>query len=192
MNEPEPGDEQLMARITTRDEQALAELYRRHAPVVMGLARRILGDQALAEEVTQETFWRAWNRADTYRPASGAVGGWLYGIARNLAIDRLRRGRRRPVAVDLPGEDRAAGDLVDPAADVPEIARRARQASLVRRALQALPPEQLAVIELAYFQGLTRREIAESESLPLGTVHTRARLALLKLRELLRPEDSES
>jgi RNA polymerase sigma-70 factor (ECF subfamily) len=146
----------------------------------MGLALKMLGDYSAAEDVVQETFWRVWRRAETFDIGRGAVLGWLFGITRNLCIDRLRQGRSDPSLDTI--ESRI------PAADQPgpdEPVWTALQHSQVRDAVLTLPADQRTVIELAYFRGLTRQQIAQSEGVPLGTIHSRARLALRKLRESL-------
>lgn len=183
-------DSLLIGRVARRDGEALAQLYDLYAARVYGLCLRILNEPQLAEDMLQEVFVRLWERAHLFEPARGSLSTWLLGIARNLCIDQLRRLQARPQAA----EDHAPGDkealpfeewLEDPAADVPEAAALNEQARLVRRALASLPPEQQMVIELSYFGGLTRREIARQLKWPEGTVHTRARLALLRLRQQL-------
>lgn len=183
VNQP---DEQLVARMIAGETAALETLYDRYAPSVMGFVLRIVGDRAAAEDLVQETFWRAWNHGAAFRRERGTFSAWLFAIARNAAIDRLRRNRKvQTVPLEPDGEDRPAFDLPDPDADVPESAFAAIRRRRVRTALGQLPEEQGRVIELAYLHGLTRQEIAERLRIPLGTVHTRARLALQKLRTLL-------
>ncbi len=183
VNQP---DEQLVARMMAGDTDALETVYDRYAPAVMGLALRIVGERAVAEDLVQETFWRVWKNCRAFRRDRGAFSGWLFAIARNAAIDRLRRSKNlQTVRLETEGEGRFPFDLPDPDADVPESARLAMQRRSVRTALVQLPEEQGRVIEMAYLQGLTRQEIAERLRIPLGTVHTRARLALQKLRTLL-------
>ena len=168
----------LLDRIVARDEQAVAELYDRHHRLLFGLILRILRDRSEAEEVLQEVFVQAWTRTDTYNVSLGSPAGWLIGIARNRAIDRLRNNAVRsrtveqaplPAAVETP-EARAA------------TTERQRD---VARALASLPPEQRELIEQAYFEGLTQSELAERFKLPLGTVKTRVRTGLTTLRGLL-------
>lgn len=181
---PSESDAVLMARIEARDARALGELYDRHAPRLLGLARRILGGGGEAEEVVQEVFLFAWRSAASYDGGRGAVLTWLLIATRSRAIDRLRArgaGSRPPLR---PLED--AGD--PPAGDDVEAASADREwRAICRSAVGKLPAEQRAVLELAYFEGLTQQEIAERTATPLGTVKTRARLGLMKLRERLRP-----
>lgn len=164
----------LLRRIEAGDRAALADLYDQHAPLVNSLCLRILRDRAEAEEVLQEVFLQAWRQAGRYDPARGSVTSWLAVIARSRALDRLRRraARREAPEAAIPVE-----------VEVP----RTAEAIAVRDALQALPPSQRRALELAYYEGLTQVEIAERTGEPLGTVKTRMRTALLRLREALGP-----
>jgi RNA polymerase sigma-70 factor, ECF subfamily len=182
-----PGQEDtgLMQRVTAGEDEALAELYDRYAARVFGVCVRILSEAQMAEDALQEVFVRVWERAHLFDAARGNFLTWIMGIARNTCIDQLRRLKARPQAAEQP--DEADGfsfeeSLTDPSSDIPEIAALNERAALVRRALQALTPEQRQVIGLSYFRGLTRREIARKLNWPEGTVHTRARLALQTLR----------
>ena len=185
MIKPGQEDTRLMQRVTAGDDEALAELYDRYAARVFGVCVRILSEAQMAEDALQEVFVRVWERAHLFDATRGNFLTWLMGIARNTCIDQLRRLKARPQAAEQP--DEADGfsfeeSLTDPASDIPEIAAVNERAALVRRALRALTPEQRQVIELSYFRGLTRREIARKLNWPEGTVHTRARLALQALR----------
>jgi RNA polymerase sigma-70 factor (ECF subfamily) len=182
------SDEGLLGRISAADEAALEILYDRYAPAVMGLALRILGDRALAEEVVQETFWRVWSRIGSYRPERGAPASWLFGIAHHHAIDLARRETAR----GLPPGERPRVEPPDPQVDVPGQAWAALKYQQVVAAMAGLPSEQRQVLELAYFGGLTRREIARVLGAPLGTVHTWARRGLLALRGALQTEGLEA
>lgn len=180
--EDRAADQAALAGMARGEGEALAELYDRHAGAIYSLALRILGDTAEAEDVVQDVFTQAWRQASRYSAARGAVGAWLLTLARSRAIDRLRARRTRPaLAVD----QRAAGQVVDegPAADARVLSFE--QVSRVRAALEELPVLQRAAIELAYFEGLTHAEIAARLEEPLGTVKTRIRLAMTKLREAL-------
>ena len=185
MGAGEITDEQLVARTVRGDVAAFEVLYDRYAPTVTGLALRIVADRALAEEVVQETFWRVWRNAASFQGQRGTFAGWLLGITRNLAIDFCRRRSVRPQAVFDDADESPIERVPDQSADVAESAWTAMKYQQVYTALSDLPPEQRSVIELAYFGGLTRQEIAAETGEPLGTIHTRARLALKKLRAAL-------
>ncbi len=163
---------------------ALAALYDRHARAVYSLALRVVADEADAEEVVQEVFDQAWRQASRYDPARGTVVAWLLNMARTRAIDRLRARRARPDRAGLESEH-AWSALPATSADPLEALDTARDAARVRQALQRLPLIQRVAIELAYFEGLTQTEIAARLEEPLGTVKTRIRVALLKLRDAL-------
>ena len=168
----------LLDRIVARDEQAVAELYDRHHRLLFGLILRILRDRSEAEEVLQEVFVLVWTRAETYNVALGSPAAWLVRIARNRGIDRLRANNVRVRAVEsapLP----VAGDSPEASAALSE------QQRAVACALESLPQDQRVLIEQAYFLGLTQSELAERFKLPLGTVKTRIRRALLRLRGVL-------
>jgi RNA polymerase sigma-70 factor, ECF subfamily len=174
------ADVALLSRIVRRDERALSELYDRHHRLLFGLILRILRDRSESEEVLQEAFMQVWTRAETYNVALGSPAGWLVRIARNRAIDRLRANAVRLRAV----EDAPPSPAAD--ASSPETrATQSEQQRAVACALDALPPEQRVLIEQAYFLGLTQSELAERFKLPLGTVKTRIRTAMLTLREQL-------
>jgi len=189
---PEASDLDLMRRIRQRDETALEALYDRYAPRLLGLATQMLGQTALAEEILQEAFFRVWERAETFDPLRGQLAVWLVAVLRNLCRDALRQQKARPMTVEsalsLPEESQWA-NLPDPLSDVPATASARARRERVRRALAQLPEDQRQVVELSFFGGLTRREIAAQLKDPEGTVHTRARLALQKLRSLLQDEE---
>ena len=186
------SDEILVTQVARGSSDALEALYDRYAPTVLGVCLKVVGDQALAEDVLQETFWRVWKGAETYQAQRGSFAGWLFRIARNLAIDAYRRRNVRPQA--LYTQDSSEPDLEempDQDMNVAEQAQSNLKNRQVRSALAALPRLQRQVIEMAYFYGMTRQEIAEATGEALGTIHTRARLALQKLREELDREEFE-
>ena len=168
----------ILDRIARGDQHAVGELYDRHSHLLFGLLVRILHDRAEAEEVLQEVFVQAWTRANTYDGLRGTAAGWLCGIARNRAIDRLRaraRGARTLEQVSVP-----------PSPETPEaLASTSQQQRDVHVALDSLPREQRELIERAYFTGATQSEMAAELGLPLGTVKTRVRAGLQTLRKLL-------
>jgi RNA polymerase sigma-70 factor (ECF subfamily) len=182
-------DGELMKRVVRGDGSALAELYDLHASRVFGLCLRILNEPQLAEDTLQEVFVRVWEKAHTYEPGRGQFTTWLMGVTRNMCIDQLRRLRARPQAAEAGNAQSDSPPfeelLLDPEMDVPEAAAASEMARLVRGAIARLNPDQRQVIELSYFRGFTRREIARKLKLPEGTVHTRARLALQNLRQQL-------
>jgi RNA polymerase sigma-70 factor (ECF subfamily) len=160
----------------------VAELYDRHARPIYSLALRILGDATEAEDIVQEVFSQAWKQAARYNAARGAVGAWLLTLTRSRAIDRLRAKRARPGDVS---DERVADQLVDAGPPADLLVLSSEQVARVRAALDELPLLQRAAIELAYYEGLTHAEIADRLEQPLGTVKTRIRLAMLKLRDVL-------
>jgi RNA polymerase sigma-70 factor (ECF subfamily) len=184
-----PSDElALVRRLAARQPEALAELYDHYAPLLFALTRRILGSGQDAEEVLQEAFLQAWNQADRYDSARSSVSTWLVLIARSRALDRLRQRRSRErTAVAAAVEPRAA----DASARLDEHVLIRERRQRVRTALAGLPGEQKEVLELAFFEGLSQTEIAERTATPLGTVKTRALLAMKKLRRDLREEIRE-
>jgi RNA polymerase sigma-70 factor, ECF subfamily len=175
-------DAALVGRMAGGDESALGALYDRWADTVHALVVRIVREEAEAEEVVEAVFWQAWQQAARYTSDRGAPGAWLLAMARSRSLDRLRALRRRrdeqPADDSIFDSQPAAGD---PLSELDASERAARVVS----ALQALPDEQREVLELAYFEGLSQSEIADRLALPLGTVKTRARLALRKLRDRL-------
>ena len=173
----------LMERVRNRDADALMALYRMHGPRVYSLSYRILRDSRTAEEVVQDTFWKLWHRPELFDPQRGVLIAWLYAVSRNLALDHKRRENRRPLESVVNTIDGQAGE-----ARVPEMAAMSDPfvASAVREAMDSLPSEQRRVIELAYFDGLTQREISGRLGTALGTIKTRMRLGLSKLREAMR------
>jgi RNA polymerase sigma-70 factor, ECF subfamily len=185
----EDPDRDRMRRIETRDADALGELYDQHGGRLLSLAQRILGAGGDAEEVVQEVFLYAWRAAASFDPARGSVLTWLLIVTRSRAIDRLRA--RRPGSTTGAGSQaRSLDDLGEilPSRDDVEADSQSREwESLCRAAVGELPPDQRRVLELAYFEGLTQEEIASKTATPLGTVKTRVRLGLMKLRERMRP-----
>ncbi len=185
---PALTDVALMQRIADRRPEALADLYDRHAPMLLALATRIVGNQAEGEDVVQETLLQVWHKAKLYDPTRSSVSTWLVLLARSRAIDRLRSRRvAERTAQSAHAENARAYTSPKGAEDVLSRERRER----VRRELDALPAEQRQVLEMAFFEGLTQSEIAERTEIPLGTVKTRTLLAMKKLRAALREEIRE-
>jgi RNA polymerase sigma-70 factor (ECF subfamily) len=180
---PKHDDDQvLMQRIVGGDQQALAQLYDRYGRLVYGLARGVVGDEAAAEEITQDAFTRVWAKAGTYQPEQGRPLTWLMRIARNRAIDELRSRSSRPQGRSISWlEEELPYEGEGPPEEVELGLRRKR----VAEAIAMLPAEQRRVLALAYFQAHTHREIAGMLKQPLGTVKTRLRSAMKRLRTLL-------
>lgn len=179
-------DADLVARVATRDAGALAELYDRYSRPVFSYLHRVCGDPQTSEELLQEVFFRVWRQAATFDGSRGAFVSWVMSIAHNMAIDEVRRVGRRP----RPGTDdpeRVLSQVVDRDAPPDEAAWLGDLRRQMRAAVDAIPSPQRDVIELAYFSGLTQREISQRLDIPIGTVKTRTRLGLLKLREHLDP-----
>jgi RNA polymerase sigma-70 factor (ECF subfamily) len=174
------ADEELMPLVERKRQAAFEIVYERHGGAAYSLAYRIVGDRGTAEDVTQEAFLSLWRSGAKYDRTRGSVRTWLLGVVRNRAIDVLRREAGRAPTVNLELER-----LPDtgPAAELTDTeALRHESAREVRGALGVLPADQLKVIELAYFGGLSHSEIAESLGMPLGTVKGRMRLAMEKIR----------
>ena len=176
------SDEELIGRLARGDLEALDALYSRYARPVFSLAARVLGDDGEAEEVTQDVFERAWRHAHTFDRGRGRFATWLLSMTHHVAIDALRRRKRRPQA--LAGESGAlALQLVaDPRVDVPGAMLEHVDRHQVRRALLGLPDVQRQAIELAFFGGLSHLEIAAKLGDPLGTVKARIRRGMDRLR----------
>jgi len=183
-----PDDAALLVAMARGDELAVGQLYDRHSAMVLGLALSIVRDRADAESVLLDTFEQAWRTAGRYDPTRGSVASWLLMLARSRSLDLVRSAGRRarlaPVSVDdAPPAALVAEDAPsDPAQAVEADERRTHVAA----ALGELPEAQRAAIELAFFDGLSHSEIAERLAEPLGTVKTRIRLGMTKLRHLLR------
>jgi RNA polymerase sigma-70 factor (ECF subfamily) len=184
MNGGELSDEQLMARVASGDNEALELLYDRYAASVMGLAARILQDRAAAEERVMEAFWQVWRQASAFQAQSSSVSSWLFSIAHHLFIQDKERPHLAPDEVARQPMNTNA----DTKAGETKVDWMAIKRQQVRAAIAELPPEQFRVIELAYFQGLTREEIAQLTGESLDAIHTQARQMLQKLHEIVKAE----
>jgi RNA polymerase sigma-70 factor (ECF subfamily) len=183
------ADEMLLDMIARRDADALTALYDRHAQTIYNMINRIIREPAVAAEVHQDTFWQVWQKAGEFHGA-GAAAAWVYRIARNKSLDQLRRQKARPQVVATTLVEDEPGVLPPPAdtASVEQISEQAWKRQRVRRALGDIPIEQRLCLELAYYEGMSQREIAERVNISLGTVKTRIRLGLEKLERILRAD----
>jgi RNA polymerase sigma-70 factor, ECF subfamily len=173
------SDTDLLVRVADRDREAFEALYHRYVRSVYGLALRRLRDRQRAEDAVQETFTAVWRSAASYRPERGPAAPWLYAVARNAIVDRMRA-RLEPVA-DLP--ETASGEPgPSDRAEATDAAWR------VHRAMEDLPTKEREVLELAYWSGLSQSEVADYLNIPLGTVKTRTRSGLARLADLLGEE----
>lgn len=177
------SDEQLMQRVARGEQEAFSQLYDRHSAMVLGLIFKITGERRLSEDLLQETFWRVWEKSNTFNAEKGKFTTWMYSIARRQAIDSYRRKQARP-PLSYSEDAQQQMERLPSSVNVPKKVQAIGEADEVRAALDELPVEQREVIQMAYFEGKTRREIAAETKTPLGTVHTRARLALLRLRKV--------
>jgi len=183
------SDAELIAGAAAGEERAMAALYDRYGAVLYAVAYRIVGQRADAEDVVIDAFAQAWREARRFESGRGSVAGWLTMIGRSRALDLVRaRARRERITASAANEGGDAPPAMgsprsDPARAVDHAERRAR----VREALDTLSPPQREAIELAYFEGLSQSEIAARLQEPLGTIKTRVRLGMQKLRDCLRP-----
>lgn len=180
-------DGELLGLVIRGDKQALSALYDRYARQVYSLALRMIENQSLAEEVVQDVFMTIWTRAETYRTERGPFSAWLLSVTHNRCIDELRKRRRRARLPTVDIEELRAHPS-SASDDVTHSVLAKLDGHSVMEAMKQLPPAQKQVIVMAYFQGLTQSEISEALGTPLGTVKTRMRLGLLKMRDLLSQE----
>ncbi len=174
-------DDDVLARIARGDRQALRQLYDGHGARVLAIGSALLKDRSEAEDVTQESFLEVWRRAPEFDPARGSVTAWICSIARSRAIDRLRsRGTAARTTSAMSREPQGP-----PPPPPLELASARETREMLLAALARLPAEQRSTLELAYYEGLSQREIAERQHEPLGTIKTRTRLAMQRLGEFL-------
>jgi RNA polymerase sigma-70 factor (ECF subfamily) len=177
------ADVQLIHAIARGDEAALGALYDRYRLILFGLLTRILNSREEAEDVLQEVMLQVWRRAADFDEQRGRPFTWLVTLTRSRAIDRLRvLGARQRLA------ESASRNAPEEASDAVKDTLHSEQREIVKRALAALPEEQTRILKLAYFEGLTQSEIAKKLATPLGTVKTRMRSGMIRLRELLGSE----
>jgi len=181
----ESSDVDLIGRASRGDARALEVLYDRYSRVVFSFALRTVGDRELAEELLQEVFFRAWKQGAAYDAERGTFVTWLLTITHNLAIDEVRKRQRRPQRADGEEPETVLAGMADTGSGVEDEVWIGALRETITGALAQLPASQREAIELAYYQGLTQREIAEQLGEPLGTIKTRMRLGMRKLREAL-------
>ena len=174
----------MLQEIARGKSGALGALYDRYSRLVYSLAYAVVNDEGLAEEISQEVFMQVWNKASSFQPGLGKVSTWISSITRHRAIDQLRRLNTRPEGHRAAWEESSGEeepDLVDPVELETQVESNL-EGRVLLRAIRQLPNEQQHVLALAYFQGLSHQEIADATGEPLGTVKTRIRLAMQKLR----------
>ena len=176
----ELDDAKLMGAVATRDQDALAEVYRRHGDAVYGLVRKVLADGSMSEEITQEIFFRLWDEPNRFDAARGALRSFLFREAHSRAVERVRSGEARRRR-----EDRVDRESVPPAPDVEQQALAGLNSQALTEALGGLAEGEREAIVLAYFGGHSYRDVAERLDLPEGTVKSRIRLGLGKLADRL-------
>jgi RNA polymerase sigma-70 factor, ECF subfamily len=174
-----PDDLELMRRILRRDQSALGELYDAYGNAVFSLALRILRDSQRAEEIAQDVFLRVWNAPEKWDSTRGRLISWLLTVTRYAAIDLLRAEQRQPDVSETPLEEDSP--IPDPSGWNPAEWQDGQE---LRKLVNWLPPEQTQVIQLAFYGGLSHREMADKLGIPFGTVKTRLRLGLQKLRQM--------
>lgn len=184
----EVTDADLVQRVSNGDTAALEALYGRYARVVYSFAVRIVQDGPLAEEILQEVFVRTWRQADRFKKSRGNFASWLLSITHNLAIDEIRKRQRRPQRSDSVDIGDALYGLIDEATNVEEAAQAGALRRRIKVAMDNLPEAQRDAIELAFFEGYSQREISAYLDVPLGTIKTRMRLGLKKLKDELETE----
>jgi RNA polymerase sigma-70 factor, ECF subfamily len=183
-------DDTLIRLVATGKTDALSALYDRYSRLVFGLALNTIGDEHLAEEITQDVYMRVWEKASSYKPEQGKVVTWIASIARYRAIDLYRQRNVRPEGHSVTWAEMEPLDFPDKV-DIEQEVEVAQRKQKVRMAMNQLPVEQRKALALAYFKGLSHQEIARELNEPLGTVKTRIRLAMQKLRQLLESESIE-
>ncbi len=172
------SDKELVSRVRAGDQNAMGTLYDRYSPLVYAVGLRVLADTAAAEDVLQEVFMQLWRNPARFDASRGSLGAWLAVIARNRAIDALRKRRYESDIEDI---------VVSVEPDLASEADRSRAAKNVRDVLNGMHPAQRQALEMAFYEGLTHREIAAKVGEPLGTIKTRIRAGLLALRKALKP-----
>jgi RNA polymerase sigma-70 factor (ECF subfamily) len=178
-------DSELAALVATGSTEALEALYQRYSRVVMSFSSRMMGDRLSGEELVQEVFLKAWRQSHAYSASRGTYVTWLLSITHNLAIDEIRKRNRRPQRADSADPVLMLTNVTDDSMNTEATAELNEIRSVIDAAIQTLPKVQKEAIELAFHRGLTQREIATELGEPLGTIKTRIRLGMRKLRDYL-------
>lgn len=188
-NATKAEDARLMSLIANQDEASLSTVFERYKRYLIGVAYNVLGSREMAEDVVLDVFVRVWEKANTFDSSKGTLRGWLTRLTRNRAIDILRQSGQK--MIDRSVEWTEVHDNIVSSGENPEkLTELAMMAKKVRDAMKELPEEQRELIGLAYFKGLSNSKIAAATGLPLGTVKTRIRLGMQKLREAMLPDTS--
>ena len=187
----ELDDGTLASRVAAGSAPALEVLYDRYSRIVLSFGTRMLGDRQSGEELVQEVFIRAWRQAHSYSADRGTFVTWLLSITHNMAIDEIRKRRRRPQRADSADPVQLLVNVTDHGPSVEAFAEMGALRGTMIEAINSLPAAQRITIEMAYYRGLTQREIAESLGEPLGTIKTRMRLGMRKLRVYLEEHEVE-
>lgn len=198
LTDPKVGDDlldlddaALASQVAGGSAVALEVLYDRYSRIVLSFATRMLGDRQSGEELLQEVFLRAWQQAHNYSAGRGSFATWLLSITHNMSIDEIRKRRRRPQRAESADPVLMLTNVTDQSPSVEESAELGALRETMARAIRTLPDAQRRAIELAYYRGLTQREIAEELDEPLGTIKTRMRLGMRKLRDYLETYEVE-
>jgi RNA polymerase sigma-70 factor (ECF subfamily) len=189
---PQTDDFALMSAIAVGDRGAISALYDRHAPLLLALCRRILRDQADAEDVLTDVFFEVWSRADRFDPSRGSPVTYLVTLARSRSIDRRRARASRGASNTVSADATDAAAIASPSPNPSQSTEIDEQRGIVRAALACLEPQQREAIECSFYEGLSHSEIAERLGKPLGTVKTYIRQGLIRLRDRLRTPSGES
>ncbi|MCW3092525.1 MAG: polymerase, sigma-24 subunit, subfamily [Ferruginibacter sp.] len=173
------NEDELVLLLQRRDQQAFSYLYDNYAPALNGVIFRLVGDKSIAEDILQEVFIKIWNNFSSYDPSKGRLFTWMMNLTRNLTIDTLRsKGYKKQNKIS--GDENSVNDLQDTNSGPEKFDTMG-----LRKQLENLKPEQRVIIDLAYFSGYTQDEIAKETGIPLGTVKTRMRAAIMELRKIL-------
>lgn len=176
------NEKELLPKIAHKDEEAFSELYNRFSQVVYNLSYRVVKNTSDAEEVVQKVFIQIWNKAENYDSNRGAVSTWIMNITRSRAIDKIRSNKKNKTTISM---DDTFLQFISPKGFIIEDASEKRE--IIKNALAEIPSEQKTVVETIYFEGFTHSEAADHLDIPIGTVKTRLRLGILKLKDLISP-----